>query len=118
MVSSYEYDGGQIEQLIAHELAVHVATHGGHTARAKHLHPPRAQPIAHVRQRQGRHPLLPPMGFTDQAPHRDQGQPCSRTWEEKRHNRFTVPLDAMPTRLPFFRLLALTAPNWMIVGSY
>ena len=111
VASSYGYDSGQIEPRIAHELAVHVATHGGHTARTKHLHPPRAQPIAHVRQRQGRRPLLPPMGCTDHAPHCDQGQPCDRTWEEKRPNRFTVPLDAMPARLSYFRLLALTSPN-------
>ncbi len=85
----------QSGQLATHELAVHVATHGGHTERTKYLHQQHAQPVAHVRQCQGRRPLLTPVGFTDQELHRDQGQPCGRTREEKRPNRSTVPLDAM-----------------------
>ena len=41
-----------------------------------------------------------------------------RTREEKRPNRLTIPRDAMPARLSYFRLLAMASPHWMLVGSY
>src|SRR5713101_8147556 len=41
-----------------------------------------------------------------------------RTREEKRPNRLTMPCDAMPARLSYFRLLAMASPHWMLVGSY
>ena len=107
----------QSGQLVAHALAVHGATHGGHTARTTHRHPQYAQPVAPVRQRHGRRPRLPSMGFPEQAPHRDQGQPWGRTREETRHHRFTVPRDAIPTRRSSFRLFAMASPHWMLVGS-
>jgi len=62
--------------------------------------------------------MADPEGFTDQAPHRDQGQPGGRTREKKRPNRFTIPRGAMPARLSSFRLLAMASRHWMLVGSY
>ncbi len=105
-------------QLVAHELAVHWATHGGPAERTKHLHQQHARPVAHVRQRQGRRPRLTPRGFTDQERPREQGQPGGRTREEQRHHRCTVPRDARPTRRSSFRLLAMASPHGMPVGSY
>src|SRR5229473_3685931 len=46
------------------------------------------------------------------------GTPRWRTREEKRPNRLTIPRDAMPARLSYFRLLAMASPHWMLVGSY
>src|SRR5205085_6026007 len=59
-------------QLVAHELPLSVATERGDAGRAEHLQQQHAQPVAHGRQGQGRRQLLPPVGFTDQAPDRDQ----------------------------------------------
>src|SRR5215468_8855651 len=41
-----------------------------------------------------------------------------RLREEKRPHRLTMPRDAMPTCLPFFRLLAMASPYWIRVGSH
>ena len=49
LADSYGYNSGKIAQLVAHELAVHVAIHGGHVERTQHRHSPYAQPVAHVR---------------------------------------------------------------------
>src|SRR5215475_6149973 len=46
----------------------------GYTSRRKHLQQQQAQPMSDLRKRQGWRPLLPPMGFTDQEPHRHQRQ--------------------------------------------
>jgi hypothetical protein len=54
---------------------------------------------------------------TYQAPPSDEGQSCGRTREEKRPHRGIVPRDAMPTRLPYVRLLAGASPHGMLVGS-
>jgi len=40
-----------------------------------------------------------------------------RTREEKRPNRLTIPRDAIPARLSYFRLLAMASPHWMLVAS-
>src|SRR6266436_10124940 len=40
-----------------------------------------------------------------------------RTREEKRPNRLTIPRDAIPGRLSYFRLLAMASPHWMLVTS-
>src|SRR6516162_6916300 len=47
---------------------------------------PHAQPVAYMRQRSGRDHC----GCTTPAPRSDGGQPCGRTWEEKRHQRSLV----------------------------
>src|SRR5713101_9515492 len=60
----------------------------------------------------------PPRGCTTPAPRSDGGQPCGRTWEEKRHHRSLVPRDAMPTRRSSFRLLVMASPYWMIYVRY
>src|SRR5262245_15707141 len=59
-----------------------------------------------------------PGGYTDEEPHREQGQAYGHTCEEQRHHRSPYPLDAMPTRRPSFRLLAMASPYWMLVSSY
>ena len=118
LVSSYGYNGRQIGQRVAQELAVHWASHGGPATRTQRRPEPHAQPVAYGRQRSGRWPLWTPRGCTTPAPRSDGGQPCGRTWEEKRHHRSLVPRDAMPTRRSSFRLLAMASPYWMIYVSY
>src|SRR6266566_3829210 len=108
----------QIGQRVAQELAVHWASHGGPAKRTKRRPSPHAQPVAYVRQRSGRWPLLTPRGCTTPAPRSDVGQPCGRTWEEQRHHRSLVPRDAMPTRQSSFRLLAMASPYWIIYVTY
>jgi len=98
VASSCGHDSGQIEQLVAHELAGHWATHEGPAERTQHCHPPHAQPLAPVRQHQGRRPRLTPRGCTDQTPPSDERQPCGRIREEQRHHRSLVPREAMPRR--------------------
>ena len=75
VASSCGYYRGQIEHRVAHEFAVHVVTQRGLAERPPHRHPPRAQPVAPLRECHCRRPWLPPRRCTDQAPHRDQGQP-------------------------------------------
>jgi len=45
------------------------------------------------------------------------GTPRWRTREEQRPHRLTMPCEAMPTRLPSFRLLGMASPYSMLVGS-
>ena len=73
VASSCGYYRGHIEHRAAHECAVHVATQRGRAQRLPHRHPPRAQPVAPLREPHCRRPRLPPRRCTDQAPHRDQG---------------------------------------------
>jgi len=75
----------------------------GLAKRRQHRHPPRAQPVAPVRERHCRRPRLTP-----EAWHR-AGTPRWRTREAQRHHRFIVPRDAMPRPLAYFRLLASEA---------
>src|SRR5712691_5062440 len=75
VASSCGYDRGHIEPRAAHEFAVHLATQRGLAKRIQHRHPPRAQPVAPLRERHCRRPRLPPRRCTDQAPSRDQGHP-------------------------------------------
>src|SRR2546428_1040324 len=75
VASSCGYDRGQIEQRAAHEFAVHVATQRGLAKRPQHRHPPRAQPVAPIRERHCRRPRRPPRRGTDQAPYPDKGPP-------------------------------------------
>ena len=53
---------------------MHLATDVVNAGRAEHLYQQHAQAVAHLRQCQGRRQLLPPVGFTDQEPDRNQGQ--------------------------------------------
>src|SRR6266849_3291145 len=114
LVSSYGYNGRQIGQRVAQELAVHWASHGGPAIRTQRRPAPHAQPVAYGRQRAGRWPLLTPRDGTTPAPRSDGGPPCGRTWEEQRHHRSLVPRDAMR---PSFRLLAMASPYWVIYVS-
>jgi hypothetical protein len=45
-------------QLVAHALTVHLATDGVNAGRAKYLQQEQAQPVAYLRQGQGRRQLL------------------------------------------------------------
>src|SRR2546427_13212949 len=71
VASSCGYYRGQIEPRAAQEFAVPVATQRGRAKRLQHRHPPRAQPVAPLRERPCRRPRLPPRRGTAQAPHRD-----------------------------------------------
>ncbi len=106
----------QANKLISHfyGLGAHLSASNFPGAAFQQQH---AQPVAHLRECQGRRQLLTPVGFTEQEPHRDQGQPCGRTREEKRHHRSPGPRDAMPTRRSSFRLLAMASPHGMLTGS-
>jgi len=88
VASSYGYNKGEIEHRVAHEFTAHVATQRGRTERRQHRHPPRAQPVAPLRERHGGRPRLPPRRCTEQSPHREQGHLGRRTRDEKRPNRF------------------------------
>src|SRR6266566_6140568 len=118
VASSCGYYRGQIEHRVAHAFSVHGATQRGLAERPQHRHPPRAQPVAPMRECHCRRPWLTPRRCTDQAPHRDQGELGGRTRKEKRPKRFTVPRDAMPARLSYFRLLAMASQHLMIYVRY
>jgi hypothetical protein len=75
VASSCGHYRGHIEPRAAHEFAVHVATQRGRAKHLQHRHPPRAQPVAPLRERHCRRPRLTPRSCTDQTPSRDQGQP-------------------------------------------
>ena len=75
VASSCGYYRGQIEPRAAHSFAVHVATQRGFAKRIQHRHPPRAQPVAPMRERHCRCPRLTPRRCTDQAPYRALGHP-------------------------------------------
>src|SRR5215813_11447081 len=61
-------------QLVALSLTLHVATDGEPPRLQKRLEQQDAQPVADLWEGQGRRPLLPPVGFADQEPDRDQRQ--------------------------------------------
>src|SRR5215475_10273425 len=88
VANSCGYYRSQIEQRAAHEFAVHLATQRGRAKRLQHRHPPRAQPVAPLRERHCRRPRLTPGSGTEQAPHREQEHPGDRTRKEKRPKRF------------------------------
>ena len=67
VASSCGHYRGHIEQRAAHEFAVHVATQNGLAKRIQYRHPPRAQPVAPLRERHCRGPRLPPRRCTAQA---------------------------------------------------
>src|SRR6266567_2996580 len=75
VASSCGYYRGHIEPRAAHEFAVHLATQRGLAKRIQHRHPPRAQPVAPMRERHCRRPRLTPRSCTAQASYRDQGHP-------------------------------------------
>src|SRR6266446_9313651 len=66
-VSSYGYNGRHIGQRVAQEWAGRWASQGGPATRTQRRPAPHAQPVASVRQRAGRGPLLPPRGGTTPA---------------------------------------------------
>ena len=51
-----------------------LATDGVNAGRAEYLQQEHAQPVAYLRQRQGRCPLLPPVRLPDQEPYGHQRQ--------------------------------------------
>src|SRR5215831_9243209 len=112
----YQYVAGTMVGKAGH--AVRWASHGGPATRTKRRPEPHAQPVASVRSRSGRSPLLTPRGCTTPVPRSDGSQLCGRIWEEKRHHRALVPRDAMFTGRSAFRLLAMASPDWMITATY
>jgi hypothetical protein len=56
---------------------VHVATQRGRATRLQHRQPPRAQPVAPMRERHCRHPRLTPRCCTAQALSRDRNNPVT-----------------------------------------
>ena len=60
VASSCGHYRGHIEQRAAHEFAVHVATQHGLAKRIQYRHPPRARPVAPMRERHCRGPRLKP----------------------------------------------------------
>src|SRR2546426_1187694 len=116
VASSCGYYRGQIEHRVAHEFAVHVATQRGLAERPQHRHPPRAARRAHAGV------SLQASMADPEALHRWRPTPRSGTtrWptqEEKRPNRCSIPRDARPALLSYFRLLAMASRHWMLVGS-
>jgi len=102
VASSCGYTRGAIEHRVAQSCTAHVATPRGRAERPPHRHPPRAQPVAPLRERHGGCPRLPPRRGTAQAPHREQGLPGGRTREGKRLKRFTCLVLRCPPALPLF----------------
>jgi hypothetical protein len=102
VASSCGYNRGEIAQRVAHEFTAHVATQRGLAERSLHRHPPRAQPVAPMRECYGRRPRLTPRRCTAQAPHREQGHPGGRTRGEKRPKRFTFLVMRCPPASPLF----------------
>jgi hypothetical protein len=101
VVSSCGYDRGHIEHRVAQECAVLVATQRGRAERPQHHHPPRAQPVAPLRECNCRRPWLTPRRCTAQAPHRAQEQPGGPHGRSNDH-RCTMPRDAWPALLSSF----------------
>jgi len=118
---SYKLSGGYYmahsEPSAAHEFAVHVATQSGCVKRLHHRHPPRAQPVAPLRERHCRRPRLPPRCGTAQAPHRKQGHPGGRTREEQRPHRCTCLVMRGPPASPLFASWPWPRHHCMLVGS-
>ena len=85
--------------------------------RLQHRHPPRAQPVAPLRERHCRCPRLPPRSCTDQAPHREQGHPGGYTPEEKRLHRFTFLVMRGAPTYPIFASWPWPRHNSLLVGS-
>jgi hypothetical protein len=99
-----------IEQRAAHECAVHVATLDGFATRIQYRHPPRAQPVAPLRERHCRGPRLPPRRCTAQALSRPQGQPGGAPGRQQQPHRLPMPRHALPTRFSSFCLLVMASP--------
>jgi hypothetical protein len=95
-----------------------LVTQRGRAKCLQHRHLPRAQPIAPMWERHCRRPRLTPEVLHRAGPLSRAGTPQWRTQEEKRPKRLTIQCDAMPTRLPSFRLLAMASSYWMLVGNY
>jgi hypothetical protein len=62
---------GESGQLIAHSLAMHLATDGGNGGRVEHLYQQQAPHVAYVQQREGRRALLPLVSLPDHEPDRN-----------------------------------------------
>ena len=89
----------------------------GLAKRLQHRHPPHVQPVAPVRERHCRRPRLTPEAWHRSGTLSRSGTPWWRTQKEKGRNRLTISHDAMPARLSNFRLLGMTSPYSMLVGS-
>jgi hypothetical protein len=111
VASSCGYTRGEIERRVAQSCTAHVVPQRGLAERPPHRHPPRAQPVEPLQECYGSHPRLIPRCGTAQAPHREQGHPGGRTWEEKRPKRCTFLVMRGPPTYSSFRLLAMASPQ-------
>jgi hypothetical protein len=75
VASSGGYERGRSAHRAAQKLAVHGATQRGRAQHLPHRHPPRAQPVAPLREHHCRRPRLPRRSCTAQVPSREQGHP-------------------------------------------
>ena len=82
VASSCGYYRGQIAQRAAHEFAVHLVTQKGLAKHIQHRHPPRAQPVAPLRERHCRRPRLTLRRGTAQAPLAIRDNPVAHTGGE------------------------------------
>ena len=73
-------------------------------------HPPRAQPVAPLRERHCRRSTAAPEALHRSGPLARSGTTRWRTREEQQPHRLTMPRDALPTRLSSFCLLAMASP--------
>jgi hypothetical protein len=110
LIRIYGHNSGQIAQPVARSCAVPFATQRGRPTRLQYRHPPRAQPVAPLRERHCRGPRLPPRRGTAQALSRAQRQPGGAPGRQHQPHRLTMPRDALPTRLASFCLLAMASP--------
>ena len=108
VASSCRHYREHIEQRAAHECAVHVATQNGFATRIQYRHPPRAQPVAPMRERHCRGPRLPSLHRS--GPLAPSGTTRWRAREEQQPHRLTMPREALPTRLSSLCLLAMASP--------
>ena len=74
MVDTYGCDNGRTVPTRCAIIDAGLEAEAVHTRRAEYLQQQHAQPVAHLWECQGRRQLLPPMGFPDQEPERDQRQ--------------------------------------------
>ena len=117
VVSSCGYYKGHIEPRAAHLFAVDVATQKGLAKRRQYRHPPRAQPMAPMRERHCRYPRMPPRRGTDQAPYRDQGQPGGAY--RRRNDPIALQFHVMrcPPASPLFASWLWPRHHSLLVGS-
>src|SRR5215472_10530803 len=109
VASSCGYTGGKIEPRVAHEFPAHVATQRGRAERPPHHHPPRAQPVAPMRERHCRRSRLPPEELPRSGTAPRAGTPRWLHTGGETPQAFQIPRGARLAGLSSFRLLAMAS---------